>query len=144
MSQGHVPFLYCDLYKRVHSEKTIWAVITSVTDYSTNELIQSTTTRGIFYHIKWWEIPPSPWFAPPLPSAPYAVQLSPQCFALFRTDGWLTLSQQLNELIPLKIRISHYQFGFKFAFLCSHWSSCSHLYQVRGAQCAVQCTCAHG
>jgi len=36
MSQGLVPFLYCDLYMRAHSEKTVWAVITSVTTRRTH------------------------------------------------------------------------------------------------------------
>jgi len=38
MSQGPVPFLYCDLYQRAHSEKTL-SELSFKYDYSTNALI---------------------------------------------------------------------------------------------------------
>jgi len=91
-------------------------------NHKSQKLNTISTTQGIFYHIKWWGIsPPAPWFAPPAPFqrfwfdfstialykflcmyvCMYAVYLPHQCFAFFRTDGWLILSQHLNELIPL-------------------------------------------
>jgi len=54
MSQGPVPFLYCDLYKRAHSEKTVWAVITSVTTRRThwyNWHISSKFSIQIDFHL---------------------------------------------------------------------------------------------
>jgi len=39
MSQGPVPFLYCDLYKRAHGEKTVTLSCHYKCDYSTNALI---------------------------------------------------------------------------------------------------------